>query len=121
MAHFFKWFGLYGYDAKSSIRDFGIAVKCKRFEDFEYDCYAPDPDDEDYCIRFVVSEIQIIQAVRAQKDLAEFLLEKGFFFEDFAKMNIAEKLFHICQRYDLLALLSLNNPPTYLREEIKLV
>ena len=120
-AYFYRWFGLRGFSAKESILEFGIAAKCKNFKDFDYECYAPDPDDDEYCIRFIVSEIQLIQAVRAQKDLAEFLLEFGFFFEDFAQMNIVEKFYYVCQRYDVIALLFLNNPSKYLRTEIKLV
>ncbi len=119
-AYFYRWFGLWGCSAKESILSYGIAAKCKNFKDFEYECYVPDPDDDEYCIKFIVSEIQLIQAVRAQKDLAEFLLEFGFFFEDFAKMNIAEKFYFVCQRYDVIALLFLNDPPSYLRTEINL-
>ncbi|WP_028907812.1 hypothetical protein [Xylanibacter ruminicola] len=120
-AYFYRWFGLKGFTAKESLLGYGIAAKCKNFKDFEYVCYAPDPDDDNFCIRFVISEIQLIQAVRAQKDLAEFLLEFGFFFDDFAQMIITNKLYYVCQRYDVIALLFLNNPPKYLRTKINLV
>jgi hypothetical protein len=60
----------------------------------------------------------LIQAIRSQTDLAEFLLENGFFFKDFTNMEIVDELYYTCQHYDIIALLNIYDPPTYSRDEI---
>lgn len=116
--HNFEWYGREGMSASDSIAKYGIAVRCLKLSGYIYDCYAPDPDDEDCCIRFKVGKDELVTAVASQTDVANFLLESGFMFAEFANKDIADILYIICLRYDIMALLSIDDPPTYLREEI---
>ena len=116
--HNLEWFGRDGLSPKESIDKYGIAAQCLIPSEGKFDCYAPDPDDEIYCIRFKVCTDELIQAVRSQKDLVEFLRDNGFMFEEFANMEIVDMLYYACQRYDIMAILSIIDPPTYFRDEI---
>ena len=116
--HNLEWFGREGLSPKESITKYGIAAKCLNPLVMEFDCFAPDPDDDTYCIRFKVCTDELIQAVRSQKDLAEFLLDNGFMFDEYADMEIVDMLYYTCQRYDIMAILSIEDPPTYFRDEI---
>ncbi len=53
--HDYKWFGLKGMTAKESLEQYGIAARCLSVGG-EYECYAPDPDEEDCSIYFVTTE-----------------------------------------------------------------
>ena len=116
--HNLEWFGREGLSPKESIAKYGIAAKCLKYPEMKFDCYAPDPDDDIYCIRFKVCTDELIQAVRSQKDLAEFLHDNGFMFDEFEDMEIVDMLYYACQRYDIMAILSIIDPPTYFRDDI---
>ena len=47
-----KWFGLKGLSAKDSLAQYGIAV---RKMGVDYECYAPDPDEDDCSIYFTTT------------------------------------------------------------------
>lgn len=123
--HYFEWYGRNGMTATESVSNYGIAVRCIpskgiSLKNSDYDCYVPDPDDDDCCIRFRVSNDLLIQAVRSQIDLAYFLRDNGFFFSDFIAMDISDKLYYACNYYDVIPLLGLTDPLTYFREDIQL-
>lgn len=118
--HYMEWFGREEMSPLESISKYGIAARCVNIDDSEFDCYAPDPDDDTCCIRFNVCTDDLIQSVRSQTDLASFLLENGFFFKEFANMEIVDMLYYVCLRYDIMALLAIDDPPTYFRDDIVL-
>lgn len=122
--HFFEWYGRDGLSPKESILKYGIAAKCLHskgvaLKESEYDCYVPDPDDEDCCIRFRVSNDLLVRAVRSQTNLAEFLQYNNFLFKEFKDMDITDKFYYVCEYYDVMAILNLVDPLTYLKEEIQ--
>lgn len=116
--HYFEWYGREGLSPKDSIIKYGIAAKCLIPSEKKYDCYAPDPDDDNCCIRITVCVDELIQVARSQSDVVDFLKDNGFMFAEFVNMDITDMLYYICQRYDIIAALYLEDPPTYLREDI---
>lgn len=112
-----KWFGLKGLNAKDSLAQYGIAA---RSIGAEYECYAPDPDEEDCSIYFVTAEYDIVEHLQNSSQLAKFIYEKGVTLSDFKLLEITEKLYLLCDFFNIIDFLELNIDECYEREMIDL-
>lgn len=107
-AHGYKWFGIDGLPAITSIRRFRIAVKCKNLTYFEYECYAPDPEYDDCCIHFSFMEDDLDKIIKHRADLVDFLASCSLSLVEFMLSEIEDKLLYISQFYDIIELLGLD-------------
>ena len=106
-----KWYGIGCCDVYDSIQKYRMAFKIAERADNEFDCYLPDPDYDDCCIKVRVNEIALKQQLRNQPDIYNFCRELGVFVNELFMMPIEEKMPLICEHYDIIALLQLNEYP----------
>lgn len=119
-AYDYKWFGVFGLTAKESLKEYGIAARCINLEKFEYECYAPDPDEEDCSIYFITTEGDIEEQLRKHRGLSTFLLQHNLYWKQFLLMDITEKIYVTSLHFDLIDLLGLDVDETFVRSEIEL-
>ena len=119
-AHDYKWFGLKGLKAKDSLVQYGIAARCLNVERFEYECYAPDPDEEDCSFFFITTEGYIEEHLQKSPKLAKFMLEKNVSLNDFKMLEITEKLHLLCDFFNIIDFLELSIDECYERDMIEL-
>ncbi len=118
-AHGYKWFGLCG-TAMDSIKKYGIAARCLDLEKFEYECYAPDPDEDDCSIYFITTEGYIEEKVRKHPQLSAFLIQQRLSIKEFFLMEITEKIYFVCQFFDIIELFGIKTEETFERNSIEL-
>lgn len=116
-SHDYKWFGLNGLNAKESLAQYGIAA---RYMGCEYECYVPDPDEEDCSIYFVTTEGYIEERLQNCAQLAKFMFEKRITLRDFMKLQITEQLHLLCDFFNIIDFLELNIDECYERDMIVL-
>lgn len=119
-AHDYKWFGLKGLNAKDSLAQYGIAARCLNVESFEYECYAPDPEEEDCSFYFITTEGNIEEHLQKSKQLAMFMLEKSVSLSEFKLLEITEKLHLLCDFFNIIDFLELSIDECYERDKIVL-
>lgn len=119
-AHDYKWFGLKGLNAKDSLAQYGIAARCLNVENFEYECYAPDPEEEDCSFYFVTTEGYIEEHLQNSKQLAMFMLEKSVSLSEFKLLDITEKIHLLCDFCNIIDFLELSIDESYERDRIVL-
>lgn len=119
-AHHYKWFGLYGLKAKESLSQYGIAARCLDLEKFEYECYAPDPDEDDCSIYFITTEEYIEEHLQKSPQLASFVIDTNVSLREFKLMDITDKLLLICNTFDVIKFLELDIDECYERDSIEL-
>ena len=112
-----KWFGLKGLNAKDSLAQYGIAA---RYLGGEYECYAPDPDENDCSIYFKTTGGYIDYFLQNSPQLAKFMYEKRITLNDFKLLGIPEKIHLLCDFFNIIDLLELNVDECYERDMIKL-
>ena len=112
-----KWYGLKGLSAEDSLAQYGIAV---RKMGSEYECYAPDPDEDDCSIYFKTTGVYIDYYLQSSPQLAKFMYEKRITLNDFKLLGIPEKIHLLCDFYNIIDLLELNVDETYERNRIVL-
>lgn len=112
-----KWFGLKGLSAKVSLAQYGIAA---RYLGGEYECYAPDPDEDDCSIYFKTTGGYIDYYLQNSPQLAKFMYEKRITLNDFKLLGIPEKIHLLCDFFNIIDLLELNIDECYERDMIKL-
>lgn len=104
------WYGVENLGAYDSLYKYRIVMRGIGRGD-EYECYLPDPDYDDCCIRVRINEISLIQQLRNQPDIYDFCSKLGIFLQDLFMMPIEEKLPLLCEHYDMIALLQLAEYP----------
>lgn len=119
-AHGYKWFGLWG-TAEDSLKKYGIAARCIDLEKFEYECYAPDPDEDDCSIYFITTEGYIEEKVRKSPQLSSFLIRQNVSMKEFLLMEITDKVYAVCLFFNIIELLDLQIDETFERDSIELV
>ncbi len=119
-AHGYKWFGVANLNVEVSLDSFGIACKCINLEDFKYECYAPDPEFEDCCINFTTTEEYIEETLVRNDQLSDFLVKSGISMVDFKLIEITEKLYYLCDYYDIIEFLGLGEIDAIPKEDINL-
>lgn len=119
-AHGYKWFGLWG-TAEDSLKKYGIAARCIDLERFEYECYAPDPDEDDCSIYFVTTEGYMEEKVRKSPLLSSFLIRLNISMKEFLLMEITDKVYAVCHFFDIIDLLDLQIDETFERDSIELI
>lgn len=110
-AHRYKWFGANGKDFLSSLKEYGIVAKCLNLYFGEYICYVPvetDDNDEECLAEVETSDDSIISILTGRKDLVNFLEYEDFSLRDFKLLEITDKLYYICDYYDIYDFLGLN-------------
>ena len=112
-----KWLGLKGLSAKDSLAQYGIAA---RYLGGEYECYAPDPDENDCSIYFKTTGGYIDYFLQNSPQLAKFMYEKRITLNDFKLLGIPEKIHLLCDFFNIIDLLELNVDECYERDMIKL-
>lgn len=117
-AHDYKWFGLNGLKAMDSLVQYGIAARCLNVEMLEFECYAPDPDEEDCSIYFVTTEGYIEERLQNSPQLSKFMFEKRVTLRDFMKLQITEQLHLLCAFFNIIDFLELNIDECYERDMI---
>ena len=95
--HDYNWFGLKGLSAKDSLAQYGIAV---RKMGFEYECYAPDPDEDDCSIYFKTTGGYIDYYLQNSPQLAKFMYENRITLNDFKLLQIPEKIHLLCDFFN---------------------
>ena len=115
--HEYKWFGLKGLSAKDSLAQYGIAV---RKMGVDYECYAPDPDEDDCSIYFTTTGRYIDYYLQNSPQLAKFMYEKRITLNDFKLLGIPEKINLLCDFFNIIDLLELSVDETYERNTIVL-
>ena len=116
-AHDYKWFGLKGLNAKDSLAQYGIAA---RYLGGEYECYAPDPEEDDCSIYFKTTGVYIDYFLQNSPQLAKFMYEKRITLNDFKLLGIPEKIHLLCDFFNIIDLLELNIDECYERDTIEL-
>lgn len=119
-AHYYKWFGLYGLKAKDSLSQYGIAARCLDLEKFEYECYAPDPDEDDCSIYFITTEDYIEEHLQKSPQLSLFFKDTNVSLREFKLMEITDKLHLICNNFDIIKFLELDIDECFEKDSIKL-
>lgn len=119
-AHDYKWFGLKGLNAKDSLAQYGIAARCLNVENFEYECYAPDPEEENCSFYFVTTEGYIEEHLQNSKQLAKFMLKKSVSLSEFKLLDITEKIHLLCDFCNIIDFLELSIDESYERDRIVL-
>ena len=117
-AHYYKWFGLYGLKAKDSLSQYGIAARCLDLEKFEYECYAPDPDEDDCSIYFITTEDYIEEHLQKSPQLFLFFKDTNVSLREFKLMEITDKLHLICNNFDIINFLELDIDECFERDSI---
>ncbi len=104
-----RWFGLKGFSLYENFLKQGIAVRYVNVDFLECECYAPDPEYDDCSIYFIITEDELERIVKGRRDLYDFLTSAGVTMVNFILMEMPEKLFHLCQYYDIIELLGLDD------------
>lgn len=119
-AHNYEWFGLFGLTAKESLIEYGIAARCIDLEKYEFECYAPDPDEDDCSIYFITTEDYIEERLRKHRELSTFLIQNNLSMKQFRLMEITEMIYVTALHFDLIDLLGLDIDETFIRTELSL-
>lgn len=106
---FMGWLGHDGLPAMESISLHRVAARFTGSSALYYDCYVPDPDDEGCCMHIVVAEPDLIRAFRTKPDFLSVSEKLGVSLLQFKKWPMVEKLFYLCQHYDIIDLLRLED------------
>ena len=106
-AHNYEWFGLCP-NVIDSVKQFRIAAKCVNLPEFRYQCYAPDPEYDDCCIYFEITDEIIEKLVKSSPQLKDFLLQSHITLVDFELMEITDKLHYLSNFFDIIDLLGLS-------------
>lgn len=107
-AHGYKWFGIKNQIAEKSLFQYGIAARCLDLEKFEYECYAPDPDEDNCSIYFITTEDYIEEHLEESSQLPSFTKETNVSLREFKLMEITDKLLLICDYFDVIDFLELD-------------
>ena len=88
-----------------------IAVRLASTKIRIYDCWLPDPDDEDCAIHLLIDEDDLEKRLVNAKNLPEVIKSIGCFVGDFKNMPMYEKLDHLCSNLDIIEFLELEDVP----------
>lgn len=103
------WLGCQLMSAKESIKKHKIAVRFTGSELLYYDCYLPDPDDDNACIHIVVSEKDVITLFRKHPRFIEICQKEGITLLCFKRMPMIDKMFIICKHLEIIGFLQLED------------
>ena len=103
-----RWFGVKGWSVYESLMEFGVAVRYVNVDFLECECYAPDPEYDDCCIYFVITEDELERIVKGRRDLHDFLTMAGVTLVNFILMEMPDKIYYLSQFYDFIELLGLD-------------
>lgn len=110
-AHGYKWFGVNGVDYMISLKKYGIVAKCINLFFGDYICYVPveiDDYDGDCLAEIETSDDDIVSTLSKRQDLMAFLEYKDISLRDFKLLEITDKLFYLCDYYDIYDFLGLD-------------
>ncbi len=88
-----------------------IAVRLASTKIRIYDCWLPDPDDDECSIHLLIDEDDLEKRLINAKNLPEIMKNIGCFIGEFKNMPMYEKLNHICSNLDIIEFLELEDVP----------
>lgn len=121
-AHRYKWFGVNGIDYKLSFYKYGIVAICTNLYFGEYKCYVPVEVDEyegDCVAEIETSDDMLVDILRKRTDLINFLEHEDISLRDFKLLEITNKLYYLCDYYDIYDFLGLDEE-LYYKEDVAL-
>ena len=110
-AHGYKWFGVNGMDYMISLKKYGIVAKCVNLYFGDYICYVPveiDDYDGECLAEIKATDDSIVSALTIRHDLVFFLEYEDISLRDFKLLEITDKLFYLCDYYDIYDFLGLD-------------
>ena len=88
-----------------------IAVRLASTKIRIYDCWLPDPDDDECAIHLLIDEDDLEKRLVNARNLPEVLKNIGCYISEFKDMSMYAKLDHICSNLDIIEFLELEDVP----------
>lgn len=88
-----------------------VAVRLASSKIRIYDCWVPDPDDENCAIHLLIDEEDLEKRLVNAKDLPEVIKNIGCYVSEFKDLPMHEKLDRICSNIDIIEFLELEDVP----------